>query len=319
MESLAVPGLNCDLFRSARAIRAVTLEFCDLSNLTAIEAVHLIAKGELRAEEYALRLMERYRALKSLNAVTWMGEERVLESARAIDHRRERGEPIGMLGGLPVLIKDDIEVPGTLTAAASAILAKDIRDADATVAQRLFDAGAVFFGTANMDELAGALARRLVPAGLGTDMIGSRTVADVALLHAAITGRPPAPRCDLRATRIGVPTAAYWEGIDLQIARVAHNALIRLQAAGVELVEVDARAVEAYEAMFTEHRLAAIVFPTRPRQAPLGLSIPAGLTAQGLPVGLEFDALAGYDSELLALGIAVEQAWPAIPPPQPIG
>jgi Asp-tRNA(Asn)/Glu-tRNA(Gln) amidotransferase A subunit family amidase len=49
-----------------------------------------------------------------------------------------------------------------------------------------------------------------------------------------------------------------------------------------------------------------------------GLSIPAGLTAHGLPVGLEFDALAGYDSELLALGIAVEQAWPKIPAPQPI-
>jgi indoleacetamide hydrolase len=138
---------------------------------------------------------------------------------------------------------------------------------------------------------------------------------------------------------------------------VAQNALIRLQAAGVKLVEVDARgyfslasqtvfspaqieeargqgrhrAVEAYTAMFAEHRLAAIVFPTHPIPvskfrnthvtsvlgAP-GLSIPAGLTAQGLPVGLEFDALAGYDTELLALGIAVEQAWPKIPPPQPI-
>ena len=49
-----------------------------------------------------------------------------------------------------------------------------------------------------------------------------------------------------------------------------------------------------------------------------GLSIPAGLTAQGLPVGLEFDALPGHDSELLALGIAVEQAWPGTPAPQPI-
>ena len=49
-----------------------------------------------------------------------------------------------------------------------------------------------------------------------------------------------------------------------------------------------------------------------------GRSIPAGMTAQGLPVGVEFDALAGYDSELLALGIAVEQAWPKIPAPQPI-
>jgi hypothetical protein len=36
-------------------------------------------------------------------------------------------------------------------------------------------------------------------------------------------------------------------------------------------------------------------------------------------VGLEFNALAGCDGELLALGIAVEQAWPTLPAPQPIG
>jgi indoleacetamide hydrolase len=361
-DALAVPGLNCDLFRNARAIRAVGIEFCDLSTLTAIEAVHLIAKGELRAEEYALRLLERQRALQSLNAVTWMEEERVLESARAIDRRRERGEPRGMLGGLPVIIQDNIEVAGTPTAAASAIFARNIRHVNATVAQRLFDAGAVFFGKANSDEpacggTAAAIAAGLVPAGLGSAGPMARTVADVALLHAAITGRPQAPACDLRATRIGVPTAPYWQGIDPEMIRVAQNALIRLQAAGVKLVEVDARgyfslasqtvfspaqieeargqgrhrAVEAYTAMFAEHRLAAIVFPTHPIPvskfrnthvtsvlgAP-GLSIPAGLTAQGLPVGLEFDALAGYDTELLALGIAVEQAWPKIPPPQPI-
>src|SRR5690242_18666022 len=106
LDALAVPGLNCDLFRNARAIRAVSIEFCDLSTLTAVEAVHLIAKGELRAEEYALRLLERQRALQSLHAVTWLDEERVVESARAIDSRRERGEPLGMLGGLPVIIKD---------------------------------------------------------------------------------------------------------------------------------------------------------------------------------------------------------------------
>jgi len=308
-ETLAVPGLNCDLFRNARAVRAAEVEFCDLSNLTAIEAVRLIAKGELRAEEYALRLIERHRALKSLNAVTWMDEERVLESARAIDERRARGEPLGALGGLPVIINDSIDVAGT-------------------VVQRLFDAGAVFFGKAS-EGTAAAIAARLVPAGLDTDTIMAHTVADIALLHSTITGKAQAPPCDLRATRIGVPTAPYWVGIDPEVGRVARNALIRLQAAGATLVDVDARRPATNDAAFAERRLTAIVSLSRIGKflnihvtgvlgAP-GLSIPAGLTAQGLPVGLQFDALSGYDSELLALGIAVEQAWPRILPPQPVG
>ena len=381
LDSLALSGLHCDLFRNARAMRAVSIEFCDLSNLTALEAVRLIAKGELRAEEYALRLLDRYRALQSLHPVIRMEEERVLESARVIDQRRARGESLGALGGLPVIIEDDIDVAGTPTAMTAAFSARHLRSP--SVAHRLFDAGAVLFGKANRQLACGAaaaaIAARLIPAGLGIDTTGSirpmaRTVADVALLHAAITGRPYAPACDLRTTRIGVPGAPYWEGIDPDIAWVAQNALIRLQAAGATLVDVDAgtyfalaservfpppqveeareqsrrKAAEAYAALFAEHRLAAIVFPTRPTLAPRiepastqvatdeapsrfrntqvtavlgvpGLSIPAGLTPQGRLVGLEFNALAGCDGELLALGIAVEQAWPTLPAPQPIG
>ena len=46
-----------------------------------------------------------------------------------------------------------------------------------------------------------------------------------------------------------------------------------------------------------------------------GLVIPAGLTPDGLPVGLELDGAAENDSELLALGLAVEAALGTIPAP----
>jgi len=45
------------------------------------------------------------------------------------------------------------------------------------------------------------------------------------------------------------------------------------------------------------------------------LVLPAGMTAGGLPVGLEFDALPGADRRLLALGLSLESALGAIPPP----
>jgi Asp-tRNA(Asn)/Glu-tRNA(Gln) amidotransferase A subunit family amidase len=47
-----------------------------------------------------------------------------------------------------------------------------------------------------------------------------------------------------------------------------------------------------------------------------GLVLPAGLTAAGLPVALEFDAPAGADRALLTLGTALEQALGPLPAPR---
>lgn len=46
-----------------------------------------------------------------------------------------------------------------------------------------------------------------------------------------------------------------------------------------------------------------------------GLVLPAGLTAGGLPVALEFDGPAGSDRRLLALGVALERVLGRLPPP----
>src|SRR5262249_3475314 len=46
-----------------------------------------------------------------------------------------------------------------------------------------------------------------------------------------------------------------------------------------------------------------------------GLSIPAGLTPDGLPAGLEIDGLPGADDQLLRLGMAIEAVLGPLPPP----
>ena len=51
-----------------------------------------------------------------------------------------------------------------------------------------------------------------------------------------------------------------------------------------------------------------------PRFGAAALSVPVGLS-EGLPVGLQLDALPGNDSELLAVGIAVQEIVGRIPPP----
>ena len=47
-----------------------------------------------------------------------------------------------------------------------------------------------------------------------------------------------------------------------------------------------------------------------------GLVLPAGITSNGLPVGLEFDALTGNDRAVLALGLSLEKALGPIPAPK---
>jgi mandelamide amidase len=47
-----------------------------------------------------------------------------------------------------------------------------------------------------------------------------------------------------------------------------------------------------------------------------GLVLPVGLTAQGLPVSLEFDAPPASDRALLALGVSLEHTLGAIPAPK---
>ena len=46
-----------------------------------------------------------------------------------------------------------------------------------------------------------------------------------------------------------------------------------------------------------------------------GLVLPAGLTTAGLPVGIEFDAPARADRDLLALGLNLQRVLGPIPPP----
>jgi len=47
-----------------------------------------------------------------------------------------------------------------------------------------------------------------------------------------------------------------------------------------------------------------------------GISLPVGLTAEKLPVGLELDGPAGSDRRLLAIALAIEAEMPRLPPPE---
>jgi len=77
----------------------------------------------------------------------------VLEQAREADRKMKAGENASLLG-IPFAIKDNILIKGRVASSASKILENYVATYDATVIEKLKDAGAVFIGRTNMDEFA---------------------------------------------------------------------------------------------------------------------------------------------------------------------
>lgn len=263
---------------------------------------------------------------------------------------------------------------------------------------------------------------------LDTAGILARSVDDAALIDQVVTNDVAAPlsdRSDLHGARFAYAPRQHMELIDPDIEKHFQSALLRLQDAGAEVVEIDLgedystltdriawnlffretmEAVtdflrqnnfpvsfdeiyhdlkpelkgawdhlvlpsgqgyisqEAYEAtlsvdrpelqrrlgkVFTHSGFDALLFPTTPSPAPLieqrsmftvagkevrdlflakntvpasgaglpGISIPIGLTGQGLPIGLEIDGAHGHDRKLLDLARRVESVFDTLPAP----
>ena len=79
---------------------------------------------------------------------------RAAEEAAARDAERKAGKVRGPMHGIPVLIKDNIDVVGMVNSAGSIAMADNRPAADAFAVQRLRDAGAVILGKANLSEWA---------------------------------------------------------------------------------------------------------------------------------------------------------------------
>ncbi|MCK4235625.1 MAG: Asp-tRNA(Asn)/Glu-tRNA(Gln) amidotransferase subunit GatA, partial [Candidatus Krumholzibacteria bacterium] len=174
----------------------------DLTRLSIAELQNLYGKGEVRPVEvvqaYIDRIDEREASVKAFLEVF---SDEVLRRAGELGGSVPDGRP---LFGVPVAVKDNICTRGFPTTCASRILENYHPPYDATVVERLRDAGAVIIGKTNMDEFAmgsstensafqvtcnpwnlgcapggssggstAAVAARMTPAALGSDTGGS--------------------------------------------------------------------------------------------------------------------------------------------------
>jgi amidase len=291
----------------------------------------LVASGEVSSRELVELYLERIGRLDgSLNSFRVVLAERALMEADQADARRSAGAPRPLLG-VPIAVKDDIDVAGEPTAWGTNAVDEPAR-ADAEVVRRLRQAGAIVIGKTNVPEMtiwpftetatygvtrnpwdlqhspggssggsAAAVAAGLVGAALGSDGAGSIRIPSA---WCGLVGlKPQRGRVSL------APRSRAWHGLSVNgvlTRRAADTALFHDAASGA--TEVDADSVDPPAVPFSE----AIASP------PAGLRIAC---SRRLPPGaigsLDSDCARALDetAELLrSLGHQVADRDPDYPP-----
>lgn len=113
-----------------------------------------LARGDVSSVEVVTAFGNRIGAIEpKLNSLTWWDEESALEEAKAADAARKKGDARPWLG-IPMGIKDLLNVKGQPCTAGSRILKGYTAPYDATVIARLREAGILFLARTNTDEFA---------------------------------------------------------------------------------------------------------------------------------------------------------------------
>jgi len=124
-----------------------------LHELAAAEIARRVRSAELRAEDVALAHLARLEAVEPrIDAFLHVDAERALAAARRVDAAPERASL--PLAGVPLALKDLLDVEGQPTSCGSRILEGYRPPFTATAVARLEAHGAVILGKTNMDEFA---------------------------------------------------------------------------------------------------------------------------------------------------------------------
>ena len=130
----------------------------DVLTWTAGRLAGAIRRREIGSSELLSIALDRIDRLDpKLNAVVTFDAERARAQAAAADEATARGESTGPLHGLPITVKDALEVAGVRSTGGAIELTDHVPAADAPAVARLRAAGAVVFGKTNVPRWSGDL------------------------------------------------------------------------------------------------------------------------------------------------------------------
>ena len=203
--------------------------------LWALDAVTLAAgirNGEFTARDVVAACLERIEATNpQVNALTEVRPEAALEAADAADRAVAAGQPLGILHGVPVTIKANVDVAGWVTDHGSVGLQKNMAEHNSVCVQNWLNAGAIVVGRSNTPEFAcrwdttndlhGATHnpwnRERAPGGSSGGAAASIAVGMTPLGHGTDLGgslRHPAQACGLASIRPGRGRIPDWNPTD---------------------------------------------------------------------------------------------------------
>lgn len=126
----------------------------DLHLKTAVQIAELVNNKTITALEVTEYFLKRaYELNPKMNAFISITNDLAIEQAKLVDERIGKGDNLP-LAGVPVGIKDNLNVIGTQATCASKILENYKCTFEATATKKLWDAGAICIGKTNLDEFA---------------------------------------------------------------------------------------------------------------------------------------------------------------------
>lgn len=127
----------------------------ELTHLTALQLAKAVASREVSASEVIEAHLARIEAVNpAVNAVVMVLADSARAEAAALDKRIAAGEQVGPLAGVPLSVKENIDMAGLPTTWGVPALANAVVPVDAPVVERMRAAGAIPIGRTNLPDMA---------------------------------------------------------------------------------------------------------------------------------------------------------------------
>lgn len=125
----------------------------DLHSLTLVDVAESIRSGAVTSEAVTASCLARIDQFEpGLHSFAQVLSDTALASARQLDQQRSGGATCGPLHGVPIAIKDIIDLAGCVTAAGTTVYVDNVASTSAPIVERLIAAGAVIIGKTQLTE-----------------------------------------------------------------------------------------------------------------------------------------------------------------------